>query len=204
MELWDLYTEDRTPTGKTHVRGEKVPAGCYHLVVHVWIQNGRGEYLISQRSASRPAWPLMWECVGGSVVAGETSLEGAVREVKEEVGLDLEPSGGELVRSCVRADSLLDVWHFRYDGDVSLENATTDEVAQVKWMTPAQIRGLLESHKLVDTLAYFFTKVNLTGKGCDCCHDLSRQFRHHQALPRGRGGYDQRADGELGQPQRPV
>ena len=54
MELWDLYTENRTPTGKTLVRGEKVPAGYYHLVVHVWIQNVKGEYLISQRSASRP------------------------------------------------------------------------------------------------------------------------------------------------------
>lgn len=165
MELWDLYTEDRMPTGKTHVRGEKVPAGCYHLVVHVWIQNVKGEYLISQRSASRPTCPLMWECVGGSVVAGETSLEGAIREVKEEVGLDLDPSTGKLVRSYLRADDLLDVWRFSYDGDVSLENATTDEVAQVKWMTPAQVRELLESHKLVNTLTYFFTEVDQTGKG---------------------------------------
>ena len=82
MELWDLYTENRTPTGKTLVRGEKVPAGYYHLVVHVWIQNVKGEYLISQRSASRPTCPLMWECVGGSVITGENSLEGAIREVK--------------------------------------------------------------------------------------------------------------------------
>lgn len=160
MELWDLYTKGRALTGKTHVRGEKVPAGCYHLVVHVWIQNEKGEYLISQRSASRPAWPLMWECVGGSVVAGEGSREGAVREVKEEVGLDLDPSGGKLVCSRVREDSLLDVWRFCYNGDVSLENATTDEVAQVQWMTPAQIRKLLESHEMVGSLAYFSGEID--------------------------------------------
>ncbi len=165
MELWDLYTENRTPTGKTHVRGEKVPAGYYHLVVHVWIQNVKGEYLISQRSASRPTCPLMWECVGGSVITGENSLEGAIREVKEEVGIDLDPSNGNLVRSYLRTDDLLDVWRFSYDGDVSLENATTDEVAQVKWMTPAQVRELLESHKLVTTLAYFFTEVDQAEKG---------------------------------------
>lgn len=165
MELWDLYTENRTPTGKTHVRGEKVPAGCYHLVVHVWIRNTKGEYLISQRAANRPTFPFMWECVGGSVVAGENSLDGAIREVKEEVGLDLDSSSGKLVRSFLRTDSLLDVWCFPYDGDVPLENATTDEVAQVKWMAPAQVRGLLESHKLVNTLAYFFTELDQTGKG---------------------------------------
>jgi 8-oxo-dGTP pyrophosphatase MutT (NUDIX family) len=36
----------------------------------------------------------MWECVGGSVVKGEESLQGAIREVKEEVGVDLELSNG--------------------------------------------------------------------------------------------------------------
>ena len=33
----------------------------------------------------------MWECVGGSVVKGEDSLLGAIREAKEEVGVDLMP-----------------------------------------------------------------------------------------------------------------
>ena len=90
MEKWDLYTKYREKTGKEHIRGQMIPEGFYHLVVHVWIRNHRGEYLISQRSASRPTFPLMWECVGGSVLKGESSIDGALREVKEEVGLDLE------------------------------------------------------------------------------------------------------------------
>lgn len=96
MEKWDLYTKYREKTGKEHIRGEEIPEGFYHLVVHVWIRNRKGEYLISQRSASRPTFPLMWECVGGSVIKGESSIEGAVREVKEEVGLDLEQEAGRL------------------------------------------------------------------------------------------------------------
>ena len=55
--------------------------------MHVWIRNSKGEYLISQRSANRPTFPLMWECVGGSVVKGEDSMQGAIREAKEEVGI---------------------------------------------------------------------------------------------------------------------
>ena len=89
MELWDLYNERRELTGRDHIRGEEVPQGFYHLVVHIWIRNSKGEYLISQRSADRPAYPLMWECVGGSVTKGEDSLTGALRETKEEVGLTL-------------------------------------------------------------------------------------------------------------------
>ena len=161
MELWDLYTENRRLTGKTHIRGEEIPDDCYHMVVHVWIKNSKNEYLISQRSATRPAFPLMWECVGGSVVAGEGSLEGALREVKEEVGLDLLSGSGKLLLTKTRRTyhDFVDVWLFQYDGEVSLDNATTDEVAQIKWMTVSQIRELLDSGKLVPSLSYFFKVV---------------------------------------------
>ena len=169
MELWDLYHEDRTLSGKTHIRGRKIPDGYFHLVVHVWIRNSKGEYLISQRAASRPTFPLMWECVGGSVIAGEDSLNGALCEVKEEVGLDLSPDSGSLIFTKTRSiingkayQDIMDVWLFHYDGEVCLGNATTNEVAQTKWMAPAQIRELYDSGKLVENLAYFFTEVEST------------------------------------------
>lgn len=168
MELWDLYNERRELTGRDHIRGEEIPQGYYHLVVHIWIRNSKGEYLISQRSADRPAFPLMWECVGGSVIKGEDSLAGALRETQEEVGLTLSPEDGKLVYSVVgriingvRFSDILDVWLFEYDGPVSLEQATTHEVAQVKWMTKAQIKGLFDAGKLVHTLGYFFTTEGL-------------------------------------------
>ena len=163
MELWDLYNEQRELTGRDHVRGEEVPQGFYHLVVHIWIRNSKGEYLISQRSADRPAFPLMWECVGGSVTKGEDSLTGALRETKEEVGLTLSPEDGKLVYSVVgrvvngvKFRDIVDVWLFEYDGPVSLEQATTKEVAQTVWMTKKQIQELFDTGKLVHTLGYFF------------------------------------------------
>lgn len=168
MELWDLYNARRELTGRDHVRGEEIPRGYYHLVVHVWIRNRKGEYLISQRSADRPTCPLMWECVGGSVIKGEDSLTGALRETQEEVGLTLSPADGKLVSSVVRRvvngvkfSDILDVWLFEYDGSVPLEQATTNEVAQAAWMTKEQIRDLYDSGKLVHTLGYFFTTEGL-------------------------------------------
>ncbi len=163
MEKWDLYTKYREKSGKEHIRGEKIPEGFYHLVVHVWIRNQKGEYLISQRSFRRPTFPLMWECVGDSVLKGESSIEGAVREVKEEVGLDLEQSAGKLLFSkiCGTLDgkvfnNIMDVWLFNYNGEVHLEDATTDEVADCKWMTVPEIRQLYKEKKLVQAMAYFF------------------------------------------------
>lgn len=168
MELWDLYTEDRKLTGKEHIRGEKLPENMYHLVVHVWIKNSKGQYLISQRSANRPTFPLMWECVGGSVLKGESSIDGAIREAKEEVGVELLPDNGKLIFSKNRKiidgnrfNDILDVWLFQYDGDATLNNATTDEVKQIVWMDKNQILDLLKQNELVDTLKYFFTEFGL-------------------------------------------
>lgn len=163
MELWDLYNERRELTGRDHIRGEEVPHGYYHLVVHIWIRNSKGEYLISQRSADRPACPLLWECIGGSVIKGEDSLTGALRETQEEVGLVLSPENAALVSSVVgrvvngvKFSDILDVWLFEYDGPVSLEQATTREVAQTAWMAKPQIKELFDTGKLVPTLGYFF------------------------------------------------
>ncbi len=107
----------------------------------------------------------MWECVGGSVLKGEDSLTGAIREVREEVGLVLSPEYAKRVCSVVREDvdgilfrDILDVWRFEYDGPVTLEQATTQEVAQTAWMTKEQIQKLLNNGKLVHTLSYFLTQ----------------------------------------------
>ena len=171
MELWDLYNEHRQLTGRDHVRGEEIPPGYFHLVVHVWIRNSDGKYLISQRSVDRPMYPLKWECVGGSVLKGEDSLTGALRETKEEVGLSLDPEFGKLVRSTigrvvngVKFSDIVDVWLFKHDGQESLEMATTNEVAQSAWLDKGQIKELFDNGEFVDTLGYFFEEKKLGGE----------------------------------------
>lgn len=166
-EIWDLYGENKELLGKDHVRGEQLPIDGYHLVVHVWIRNAKGEYLIAQRSANRPAFPMVWGYVDGSVVKGEDSLQGALREVKEEVGVDLLPEKGHVILSDIKkiefgkvVNKTVDVWLFEYDGEVDLSNATTDEVAQVAWMNRSQIKELFDADMFVDTLEYFFTEVD--------------------------------------------
>lgn len=166
MELWDLYDENRNLTGRYHVRGEPIPDGFYHLGIHVWIKNSKGEYLISQRAANKHPYPLKWECQGGSVLKGENSLQGALREVEEEVGVDLDPNDGRIVFSRLRSvingrkfNDIMDVWLFSFDGVASLEMATTDEVAQVKWMNVEEIKELFDKGEFVETLDYFFEEV---------------------------------------------
>ena len=95
MEKWDLYNAKREKSGITVCRGEIIPKGLYHLSVSAWIVNQQGQYLLSQRHPKKQ-YPLYWECTGGSVLSGETSLQGAIREVKEELGILLTPGASFL------------------------------------------------------------------------------------------------------------
>ncbi|MDE5564344.1 MAG: hypothetical protein K2I93_04255, partial [Oscillospiraceae bacterium] len=69
MELFDLFDRNRSPLNKTIQRGEPMPEGCYHIVVHVCIFNSNGEMLIQQRQPFKAGWSDMWDIsCGGSAV----------------------------------------------------------------------------------------------------------------------------------------
>ena len=101
MELWDLYDKNKNLTGKIHERGKLIEGGYYHLVVRVWLKNNEGKYLVSKRDENRKDYPLLYECPGGSVLKGETSIEGAIRETIEEVGVDLSNITGKLIYTLI-------------------------------------------------------------------------------------------------------
>ena len=92
MELFDIYDFDRNKTGETMERGTPVPKGFYRMVVHVCIFNSEGKMLIQRRQPFKRSWSGMWDLtVGGSSVAGDTSLTAAIRETSEEIGVKLAP-----------------------------------------------------------------------------------------------------------------
>ena len=68
------------------------------------IQDAQGRFLITRRSLDKRWAAGLWEVPGGGVLAGETPLQGALREVREEVGLQLQPQQGRLCYSYVNTD----------------------------------------------------------------------------------------------------
>lgn len=57
MELWDAYNADGTLAGFDLIRGEKIPAGCFHMVCEAVIQHVDGDYLLMQRSYEKDIYP---------------------------------------------------------------------------------------------------------------------------------------------------
>jgi 8-oxo-dGTP pyrophosphatase MutT (NUDIX family) len=88
MEIWDAYKGDGTLAGCDLVRGEQIPHGLHHAVAEVLVLHTDDTVLITQRDFNKPNYPGLYESgAGGSVLKGETFLEGAIRELKEETGI---------------------------------------------------------------------------------------------------------------------
>lgn len=155
MEFWDLYNDKREKTGRIHERGKAIPEGYYHLCVSVWLVNRKGEFLLSQRHPDKE-YPLCWECTGGSVLAGESSLDGALREVKEELGITLAPEKGKILFQTRRdqRQDYYDVWIFPYDVDIDKLRLQSTEVVAARWVNSETLLDLYHDGKLHPLLNY--------------------------------------------------
>lgn len=156
-EYWDMYDCNRKPLGKLHRRGVEIPEGEYHLVVEIWKRDDAGRFLMSQRHPDKP-WALLWECTGGSVVAGEDSLTGAQRELEEELGISVSPEELKLVFSSVNernTNTIYDVYEVRWNGNVSQLKLQEGEVVDAKWVDFEELCAMEERGELVPPLRYF-------------------------------------------------
>jgi isopentenyl-diphosphate delta-isomerase len=89
-EYIDIVTKEGLPTGKSALKSEIHLKGYFHNTAHVWLYTKQGEILLAQRADSKSICPLLWDVsVAGHVDASETIEHAAIREVKEEIGLDL-------------------------------------------------------------------------------------------------------------------
>ena len=126
-ELWDVYTRQRQLTGRTHRRGEALAQGEYHMVANALVFNQDGELLVQQRSFKKMALPGGWVlATGGSVLQGETSLEGIQREVVEELGA--QATHFERIRTSWEKDWFDDLYVTRINQPLDSLKIQTSEV----------------------------------------------------------------------------
>ncbi len=71
---------------------------CIGVGVGALIQNERGEILLALRSQQAKNERGKWEIPGGAVEFGETLEQALQREIKEEIGIEIEV--GELLHVC--------------------------------------------------------------------------------------------------------
>ena len=147
-ELWDIYDKDRNFTGRTHRRGEPLANGDFHLTVHVWLQHTDGRFLITKRTPNK-GYAGLWECTGGSALAGDDSLSAALREVQEETGLTVSPENGQIILQYQGWDWFTDVWLFRQAFELDAVILQPGETCDYRWATAAEILEMQEREEMV-------------------------------------------------------
>ena len=150
MEIFDLYDEHRRPTGETMRRGTPTPEGRYRLVVHVCIFNSKGEMLIQQRQPFKSTWANMWDVsVGGAVTAGETSQQGAHRELLEELGISQDFTCIVPSVSTSFQGGFDDLYILHQDISLSALKLQTEEVQAAKWASKDEILSMIHSSQFI-------------------------------------------------------
>lgn len=99
-EIWDAYDKEGNKLGFDQFRDEPIPEGVYHIVVEIYTIAENNEVLITQRHQNKP-WALKWEVTGGSILKGETPEQGAIRELREETGIEVADSDLNFVYSYI-------------------------------------------------------------------------------------------------------
>lgn len=155
MEFLDIVDDDGNPTGQTIERAKAHGEGVMHRTSHVWLarkRGGRTEVLLQKRCDAKESFPGCYDISSaGHIPAGVGFKPSAVRELKEELGV--EASEDELVL-CGNRRIALDrvfggkpfhdrqysrvfaLWRDLDEGEFRLQ---AEEVSCVRWMDLDQL-----------------------------------------------------------------
>ena len=147
MEIRDLYDENKKLTGETIYKGEKIPEGKYIVVVLVFIQNSEGKFLIQKRSEEKNG---KYATTGGHCKTGESSIQGIITEIKEELGLDINEDELQLYHGGKSKEERIfwDDYYIKMDiQNIEKLELQKEEVESVCWLTEDEIKKLMKEDK---------------------------------------------------------
>jgi len=157
-EMWDLLDEHGNKTGGLHERGKPLSKHDLFLTVHVWIVNARNEFLITRRTPHRNH---LWHTTGGCAQAGDDSITSAIKETREEIGLDLNAADAafftrvKVKRIADDGYMFQDAWLFRQNVDISMLVFQADEVCDAMWASVDVIKGMIADKTFVNPSEWY-------------------------------------------------
>ena len=154
-EIFDVIDLNGKLLGKTVRRGiDPLAEGEYHLAVDVIFLNAQKQLLLQKRAACKKSHPNLWGPTGGAVQAGETAVQGLLRECAEEIGIvpDLSKTVAtfrEVYHHTIIESRLI-------AQEIALESLRfqESEVCDAAWLSADEVQKLLDEEKnLPSTIA---------------------------------------------------
>ena len=141
-EYLNLYDRNGNLLECKGIRGEKND-NLYGVAI-IYIENNKGEFLIQKTSASRGS---IYATTGGHVDYGDDFYDTIIKEVKEELGLDVSNDGVKEICSYFIEHFYLKTYYLKKDVSIEDINIKEDEVEFVKWMSIEEIDSLIKAGK---------------------------------------------------------
>lgn len=143
-ELVDILDEDAKKTGKVMLKSQAHKESLRHGGAHLWIYNSKGEVLLQLRHPTKEIRPNVWDVsVAGHIVSGDNPKDTIVREAKEELDLDVDPSSFVFVGVHKVDDPTPGEWTHRVfnwtyltllEVDLKKLKLENDEVTDIRWV----------------------------------------------------------------------
>ncbi len=150
MELVDIYNDKHEKMHYTKGRKE-LTEGEFRLSCFVWIMNDQEEILIQQRLATAKKCPNMWETASGGAIAGDNAIKGALRELKEELGIKAKKEDLRFIGSYARINDFVEVFLLKSEVDPSTLKLQEDEVQAAKWVSIKEFEKMIQKGLASDT-----------------------------------------------------
>ena len=143
MELLNVYDNEGNVTERVVPRGDKsvVLSDNEHIgVVVVFIENSKGEFLMQKTSVEKGS---EYSSTGGHVDAGETHLTSILREIKEELGIEVDSNELEYLGFMLYDKPIRFMYYLKKDIDIKDIVVQEEEVEFVKWLSVEEIKDLI-------------------------------------------------------------
>lgn len=138
-EIFDVVNERDEVIGR-QTRREVHRLGLLHRAVHVLVFNARGQVFLQKRSRTKDRQPGLWDSsTSGHLDAGETYDHCAVRELREEIGLELPAPPRRLFKIPASLETDQEhVWVYRCEAEGPFV-LHPEEIERGDWFAPGEV-----------------------------------------------------------------
>ena len=156
-EFFDVLDENGNKTSKTKLRSEVHRDGDWHKAVHIWIINNNGDVLLQRRCATKDSNPNMLDISSaGHLSAGDDSLTGAIRELKEELNLDVNKEDLKLIKTLKRSSKYTetfinnefdDLYILRTDKKLEDMKYQEEEISEIMFVPYKEFKKMVQNRQ---------------------------------------------------------
>ena len=156
-EYRELFADKIKATGKKMLKDGIQPKGLKYVTVAVFIYNTKiHKFLIQKRTADKGG---KFGTTSGHPIFGQSSLEGMITEIKEEIGLDVDKDSLKLVDTIERKKKYVDIYFMETDKKLDNFSIQKEELEEVQWMNKKEIDLLYSKNKFKKTHYKYFNKL---------------------------------------------